>query len=198
MKESIVKDYRLFLSTLKEVSYDKEHKTSLVLDDSKEHRVYNFDGITKKFAGKLQIEIKASCDAYYEKNDDSKYLIEFKNQKEGNIDKQWIRNKIYNSVTTLAMNQDITRGEVADNTTVIVVYNDEQISEKTEFSYNTSDSFNKFAQKMAFLSSKTGIDRYEKKFDLEKYRGVLFKEVYTIDKNIFNSEFIDELFSVNE
>lgn len=196
MKECIVKDYRPFLATLAEVSYDKEHKTSLVSDDSKDHRVYNFDGITKKFAGKLQIEIKASCDAYYVKNDDSGYLIEFKNQQEGNIDKQWIRNKIYNSVTTLAMNRDITRGEVVDKTTVIIVYNDEQVFNKTEFSYNTSDSFNRFAQKMASLSLKTGIDRFEKKFDLERYKGVLFKEVYTVDKNIFNSEFIGELFSV--
>lgn len=194
MKECIVKDYRPFLATLAEVSYDEEHKTSLILDDSKDHRVYNFDGITKNFARKLQIEIKASCDAYYVKNDDSRYLIEFKNQQEGNIDKQWIRNKIYNSVTTLAMNQDITRGEVADNTIVIIVYNDEQVSCKTESGYNTSHSFNSFAEKTASLSLKTGIDRHEKKFDLGKYKGVLFKDIYTVDKKIFNSEFVDELF----
>ena len=53
-----------------------------------------------------------------EKTPQDTYLIEFKNQEEGTIDKKWLKNKIYDSVSTLVMNENITRSDVAGKTTV--------------------------------------------------------------------------------
>lgn len=190
----IIKDYNMFKGTLKEISNDKENKQSLLDDELSEHRILNFDGISGKFCKKVRGEKNFSCDGYYEKSNGNRYLIEFKNQPEGNIDKVWLKNKIYDSISTLVMNENVTRKEVANSTSVIIVYNDEAAEEKTNTSFNSSESFNLFAQKMGVLSKKTGIDSYDKKFDLARYQNLLFKDVYTIDKRIFEKEFINVLF----
>lgn len=190
----IIKDYNTFKGTLKEISRDKFTKQSLLDDELREHKMFNFDGISAKYCKKIRGEKNFSCDGYYEKSNGNRYLIEFKNQPEGNIDKVWLKNKIYDSISTLVMNENITREEVAKRTSVIIVYNDEVAEEKTKTSYNSSEAFNQFSKKMGSLSKKIGIDSYDKKFDLARYQNLLFKDVYTIDKRIFEKEFIDVLF----
>lgn len=50
MSSRVIEHYSPFLSTLSQVSWDSEHEQSLVEDDDKSHRVYNFDGIAKNIA----------------------------------------------------------------------------------------------------------------------------------------------------
>ena len=195
MKERIIKDYRPYLSKLSELSYDEEHAVSLIADDAPNHRMYNFDGISENFFKKVRGEKNKSCDGYFEKNPQETYLVEFKNQEEGSVDKKWLKNKIYDSVSTLVMNENVTREDVAGRTTVIIVYNDDRKQEKTNSDYTTSQAFNAFSEKMAALAGRQGIiDRLGKKFDLERYKGVLFKEVYTVDKKDFEQYFMDIIF----
>lgn len=187
-------DYRQCLATLKEVSFDDDKNISLIDDEQKEHRVYNFDGVSKKLCKKLRGEKNFSCDAYYKKSDEDAYLIEFKNQPEGNIDQKKLRNKIYDSITTIVMNEDILPETVIQRTSVIIVYNNEVETLRDESSYSTSEYFSKFSGKLSCLANKQGLDAFEKKFKLVNYRGALFKEVYTIDKADFVHTFIDYLF----
>ncbi|MGN1167770.1 MAG: hypothetical protein ACI4S2_15235 [Lachnospiraceae bacterium] len=194
MKERVIKDYNKYKAFLYEVSYDKEHKISLINDKNQQNKMYNFDAISKEYCREMRGEKNSSCDAYYEKNLNEAYLIEFKNQDEGNIDKRDINNKIHDSVATLVMNENLSRECVAEKTTVIIVYSDQQETDRTDGSYLPSKAYDSFSQKMAELSGKAGIDSYPKKFDLEKYRGILFKEVYTVGKSVFEKEFIDILF----
>lgn len=194
MKDRIIEDYRPFLSNLSEISYDSEHGVSLIQDKKPNHRMYNFDGISDKFSKKTRGEKNMSCDGYYEKASGDTYLIEFKNQEEGQIDKRWLKNKIYDSISTIVMNENIARKDVAGRTTVIVVYNDKNKEPLNDQSYSTSPAFNKFSQKMAYLAEKRGIDSYDKKFDLVRYKGLLFKDVYTVDKEIFEKDFMDVIF----
>ena len=194
MKERIIKDYRPYLAKLSELSYDKEHNVALIEDDDPMHRMYNFDGISDRFSKKIRGDKNMSCDGYFVKSHQEAYLVEFKNQEEGSIDKKWLKNKIYDSVTTLVMNENVTREDVTGRTTIIIVYNDERKQKKTNSDYNTSQSFNKFSKKMASLSGRQEIDCLDKKFDLEKYKGILFKEVYTVDKKDFEQKFLDIIF----
>jgi hypothetical protein len=122
------------------------------------------------------------------------YLIEFKNQAEGNIDKRNIKNKIHDSVATLVMNEDMLRECVTDKITVIIVYNNEAHDGRTESSYMSSEAYDGFSKKMAELSGMHGLDTYPKKFDLEKYQGFLFKDVYTIGKRAFEEDFVKWIF----
>lgn len=195
MKERIINDYRPYLSKLSELSYDKEHAVSLIADEASNHRMYNFDGISENFFKKVRGEKNKSCDGYFEKNPQETYLVEFKNQEEGSVDKKWLKNKIYDSVSTLVMNENVSREDVAGRTTVIIVYNDGRKQEKTNSDYTTSQAFNAFSKKMAALAGRQGIlDCLDKKFDLERYKGVLFKEVYTVDKKDFEQYFMDIIF----
>lgn len=184
----------MFKGTLKEVSLDDNKEIYLLDDEKQEHRIFNFDGISKAFCRKLRGEKNSSCDGYYIKPDGNAFLVEFKNQPEGNIDKISLKNKIYDSITTLVMNENITRNEVVKRTSVIVVYNDSANQQKSKTSYNTSQAFNSFAKKIAELSEKKGIHSYDKKFGLQCYKDILFHDVFTVDKQIFEQEFMEFLF----
>lgn len=194
MKDRIIKDYRPFLANLSELSCDSEHGNPLIQDNLPWHRMYNFDGISDKFTKMTRGEKNMSCDGYYEKTPDDTYLIEFKNQEEGQIDKRWLKNKIYDSITTIVMNENATRTEVANRTTIIIVYNDKNHESPNNQSYSSSQAFNCFSQKIAQLAAKEGIDCYDKKFDLVRYKGLLFKDVYTVDKEIFERDFLNVIF----
>lgn len=194
MNDGIIKDYRPYLAKLSELSYDEEHEVSLIEDNDLKHRMYNFDGISDKFAQKMRGEKNMSCDGYFEKTSQDTYLVEFKNQEEGKIDKRWLKNKIYDSISTLVMNENVTRKSVADRTTVIIVYNDANQEEKTDEDYSTSEAFNLFSAKMAKLAGKQGVDCLDKKFDLVRYKGILFKDVYTVDRKDFEKYFLNIIF----
>lgn len=194
MNDRLIKDYRPYFAKLCDLSYDKEHGISLINDNDFGHRMYNFDGISDKFCKKVRGEKNMSCDGYLEKTPQDTYLIEFKNQEEGTIDKKWLKNKIYDSVSTIVMNENITRNDVARKTTVIIVYNDDIKQERTNTAYSTSKAFNAFSEKIAMLAGKQEADKLDKKFDLIKYKGILFKDVYTVDKKDFEKYFLSELF----
>ncbi len=65
MNDRLIKDYRPYLAKLSELSYDREHKVSLIEDEDMSHRMFNFDGISDKFS-KRYGEKNMSCDGYYE------------------------------------------------------------------------------------------------------------------------------------
>lgn len=44
----ILEEYKSCLCTIRQLSWDKERKQSLIDDDEKSHKMYNFDGIKKK------------------------------------------------------------------------------------------------------------------------------------------------------
>ena len=188
MNDRLIKDYRPYLAKLSELSYDREHKVSLIEDEDMSHRMFNFDGISDKFSEKTRGEKNMSCDGYYEKTSQDTYLVEFKNQEEGKID------KIYDSIATVVMNKNVTRTDVAGRVTVIIVYNDANHGEKTDSDYSTSEAFNRFSEKLGELSGRKDVDSLPKKFDLERYKGILFKDVYTVDRRNFEKYFLKILF----
>ena len=187
-------DYRSYLSTLKVVSRDKNSQVSLIEDETKEHRLVNFDGIKKKLCKDFRGDALSSCDGYLTK-DGVRYLIEFKNQAEGNIDKTIIKNKAYDSLSLLAMNENLTREELAGETVLIIVFNNEKYVESNR-SYQSSDSLDKMTMKLKQLSKKDGLDQYPKKFDTSRYIDQFYKNVYTIDVKVFKKKFINILFSL--
>lgn len=187
-------EYNNYLITLERASYDNDKSDSLIKDEDYGHRVYNFDAISMKICKKLRGEKNYSCDSYYIKNSNDSFLIEFKNQAEGNIDRVKLKNKIYDSITTLAMNENLSPKEIADRTSVIIVYNNAQETVKDEYSYSNSKAMSKLSRKLSELAKKKDLDSFEKKFDLSKLKGKLFKEVYTVDKEDFEKTFIEYLF----
>ena len=87
------------------------------------------------------------------------------------------------------MNENVTRTDVAGRVTVIIVYNDANHGEKTDSDYSTSEAFNRFSEKLGELSGRKDVDSLPKKFDLERYKGILFKDVYTVEMCIRDSPY---------
>lgn len=189
----LIEDYRSYLSTLKVVSRDKNSQVSLIEDETKEHRLVNFDGVKKKLCKDFRGDALSSCDGYLNKGG-VRYLIEFKNQAEGNIDKTIIKNKAYDSLSLLAMNENLTREELAGDTVLVIVFNNEKYVESNH-SYQSSDSLDKLTMKLKRLSKKDELDQYPKKFDTRRYINQFYKNVYTIDIKVFKKKFMDILFS---
>ena len=190
----IIEDYNRYLCKISELSWDKQMKVSLIEDDEKQHRMYNFDGIKKTICKKIRGEKNFSCDAYWEKNS-KKYFIEFKNQAEGNISRENLWNKAYDSAAMVLVNENITREELAQKAVLIIVY-DNQRHIPDASSYNPSESMDKFTQKLKGFAKLTGVDQLPVKFGLDKFNGILYREVHTLGVEDFKKFFYPVLFDI--
>ena len=187
-----VKEYRSFLCSLSEASRDKENHEIPIHDEDPSHRVVNFDGVKKNICKFYRGEGACSCDAYLE-NDNIRYLIEFKNQSEGNVDVTNIKNKAFDSMALLMMNDDLCRSHLAEQTVLIVVYNEKKYTPDRS-SYPSSPSADKFTRKMKELAGKKGLESYPVKFGLQPYIGEMYHNIYTVDVDVFQNEFFPVLF----
>lgn len=86
--------YKQYEDTLKNTSYDKDNDEYLC---SKENKVINFDTLSLKFNKEKG---KKRVDALFEKNKEL-FLVEFKNQKQSDIDKEDIKGKFKDSLNLL-------------------------------------------------------------------------------------------------
>lgn len=190
----IIDSYSKYLCSVSELSRDKDRGISFIEDDEKSHRMYNFDGIKKTICKKIRGEKNYSCDAYWEKNN-KKYFIEFKNQAEGNISRENLWNKAYDSAAMLLINENITREELAQKAVLIIVYNNQRhLSDAS--SYNPSQSMDKFTKKIKGFAKLTGVDQLPVKFGLDKFKGILYHEVHTLGVEDFKKYFYPVLFDL--
>ncbi len=190
----LIDNYSTYLCSISELSWDKDRGISFIQDDEKSHRMYNFDGIKKTICKKIRGEKNFSCDAYWEKNS-KKYFIEFKNQAEGNISRENLWNKAYDSAAMVLVNENITREELAQKAVLIIVY-DNQRHIPDASSYNPSESMDKFTRKLKGFAKLTGVDQLPVKFGLDKFNGILYREVHTLGVEDFKKYFYPVLFDI--
>ena len=188
-------EYNRFICPLKALSKDDSNNICLIDDETEEHRMYNFDAITKKINLKYRGERAFSCDAYYKDKIGKRYLIEFKNQQEGNIDRKEIRNKIYDSISTILINENEQLSNLSRKLTVILVYNNSAKYSKNSFSYKTSEAVERFKEKLAGYGNIADMQKRREVFNLEEYRGVFCVDAYAVDKNSFEENVLPEIFS---
>lgn len=150
--------------------------------------------LKKQSAKKFVVKKNFSCDAYWEKNS-KKYFIEFKNQAEGNISRENLWNKAYDSAAMVLVNENITREELAQKAVLIIVY-DNQRHIPDASSYNPSESMDKFTQKLKGFAKLTGVDQLPVKFGLDKFNGILYREVHTLGVEDFKKFFYPVLFDI--
>lgn len=184
-----INSYNMFLCDLKRLSYDKTSKESLIDDSTDEHRMINFDKVKSKLCKYLRGDANNSCDGYWE-NEGIRYLIEFKNQCEANVDRVSLKNKAYDSISLLLVNENLTRETLASETILIVVYNDGKYKRNGQ-TYSSSEAMDKMTQKLKGFAGKG-----EKivKFGLADLEGKLFKEIHTIQIEEFRNTFYPLLF----
>ena len=173
-------------STLNETSKDDEGNT--VVDY--QNPVYNFDIITRDIADIYRVKKPHnSCDALYVKDDAHIYLMEFKNVRKSRVPKKELHRKAYDSIMTLQMAffPELSLDELKMRVVLIVIYNNDGIVEKEQ----DSISFDAFKSKLSSLSK----SQNEILFGLEIFRGILYKDVLTLEKQEYEETIHNEIFS---
>ena len=174
-------------STLSETSKDDEGNA--VVDY--QNPVYNFDSITSDIANIYRVKKPhKSFDALYIKDNSHIYLIEFKNIRRSRIPKKELHQKAYDSIMTLQMVffPNLSLNELKTRVVLIIIYNDDDgIVEKEQ----DSISFDALKRKMCDLS------KCQNKilFDLEIFRGILYKDVLTLEKQEYIKTMHNVIFS---
>lgn len=176
-------------STLKETSKDDSDKNNVVYLVNDTHEADDFDEVSKQIAKKVRLGNKPrSCDALYRSG---KYynLIEFKNRKSADLrrDKAELHEKAFDSLGQLAiyLNYQGNLDDLARETRMIVVYNDNKGTEDPKTDIASSKSINGITQKLKQFSKAADLDSYPIQFRLECVKGLLYHQVITIDVSDF-------------
>ena len=173
-------------STLRERAKDDRGQTFI----KREQEVYDFDAITQQVADMYRNKKPAaSCDALYMKDARHIYLIEFKNARRSRIGKKFFMQKAYDSVWTVAFAfyHDLPLEELKNRLYLVVVFNDEEYVEKEE----ESRYFQAFKETVGQLAGQ----KERILFGLDIYKGTLYSEIYTIEKEVFMKQFYNEIFN---
>lgn len=103
---------------------------------------YSLDKIAQKDFSRYSGKNLASCDSISLGEDGSYYLIEFKNQRSGNIDGQEIRKKILDSVSLIryAFSPNVSMGDLHKRIRVYVVFPDQEAFLKIAKTVSSSGS----------------------------------------------------------
>lgn len=143
--------------------------------------VVNFDIAKDRYVRNLHLShAPASCDALY-RDDDGYYFIEFKN---GAIDKKTsadIKRKVYDSMLVFMDKTNAVVGDMREQCTLILVYNDAKLHNDQEYSdcVQTS-SLNSIENAVHKLAGENMM-----RFGLHFFRKLYLKEVYTFTREEF-------------
>lgn len=182
--------------TLKETSKD-DNGNFYLIDDS-DIEVYNFDKIKKYVSKKLRGKLDpSSSDAFYYKNENEAYLIEFKNQPHQNVDTEGIRKKAYDNIFLLLLTfyPDLTVEELTKKLVFIVVFNENKNNDDLSTKMNISKNYNNIVDRMAELAGKKGMEKLPVYYELDRIKGNLYKEIFTVDVEVFNSQLKNIIFN---
>lgn len=168
--------YNQIKSTLTETSKDDDGNS--VIESTQE--VYDFDEIAQAVAKDYRIsKPQRSCDALYIKDNDNIFLLEFKNTRSSRVPRKSLKEKAYDSIMTLmfAFFPEYSLNDIKNKVTLVVVYNNEIGAE----SIPKSEAIDKMKRKLqGFSDGNRNI-----LFELEIYKDVLYKDIYTVDKSEF-------------
>lgn len=102
-------------------------------------------------------------------------------------------NKAYDSAALLLLNEGITREQMVENTVLIVVYNNSNYI-RDNSSYSPSTSWDKFGRKVKGLAKISEENEFIINFELSKYIGYMYREVYTLNVQDFVNVFYPKFF----
>ena len=179
-------DQQKIKSTLGKTSADDEGNQVLQSDEA----VYDFDEITNEAAVVYRNKkALASCDALYIKNEKEFFLFEFKNVRKSRISWKQLYSKAYDSVWILQtiFFPDLSINEMKERLTMLVIYNDDGVVEKEQ----DSPAFEALKSKMKQLAA----NQEQILFDLDIFKGFLYKDILTVEKDIYTKKYHRQIFS---
>ena len=162
-----IPEFKSSISELKKTSYDnsnKQYMTESTLN------VCDFDNVAKDYCDNIKTKhCTSSVDAFYIDKNNEMYLIEFKN---GKVKPSEIKKKIYETLLVMA---DILKTHISD----------------------TRESLNFILVSSKIKSSKKIREHVgdkattnESEFDILKFKNIFFKEVFTLNQEEFENDFV--------
>lgn len=182
----------------------KEYETSLrecSKNDSgepvtlKENVAYKFDDMSALEATLYRRKKKLrSADALYIRNEKEIYFFEFKNARKSHVPWKNVHEKAHDSIMTLQvlLLPELSLNDCAKRTTYFLIYNNKAVKE-TE---NLSDSFEKLKKTMRDMAMKT--ENHPILGNMQIYKDTFYKDVYTLDVDAFEEEFLENIYGKNE
>lgn len=166
--------------TIKQCSFDDDNKEFLSYSEGE---VINFDKVKEEFVRPKNLREICSNDAlFYNEDEDTYYFIEFKNGKIKSDTKKNIRTKIYDSYIIFLKYFGV---EICDTKiNYILVYNEDK-NPKNVGNANLSGA----------LASRS--NNHIIRFGLNKFKGYIFEEMFTVSQSEFKEKFSDKWFCVS-
>lgn len=201
--------YDQYLSTLSQISADTSHKDkdgNLVVMTSSTAQAIEFDTFLEDYLKAIYAKAAKtnSVDAFCLL--DGKYcLIEFKN---GEIDKEQVRNKITSSVSSIVFKDNISPEYFRDNSMFILVYNKNSSGGLSPEAYEHHNEYvyllkpkeiNPSVSKdiiLNHISNKSGQPIV--RFKLKMFKNLFFSQVMTMDKEIFEEYIKNKTITIPE
>lgn len=187
--------------SLKQTSVDKSRKKKGIVEymTESEMQVINFDSVKEDYVkkGRLKLsEVPSSNDALFLGKDGRVCFIEFKNGEIDSMKNLKVKLKIYDSILIFL---DIIKEDLQysrENIDYILVFNENKKHTTKHFSgknmerllrseVNESDARSTIT---GILTEKSGKEYIQ--FDLEKYKGFIFREVHTYTRSQFERKFV--------
>lgn len=173
------------VSTFKETSKDTDSELPIYMTDS-EIEVFNFDKVKECYIKGMKLSYTpCSIDALYIGKDGQLYFVEFKN---GVMKKDKVFN-VYNKIyDSLLIFNDILCKNVSfcrENVNFILVYNESKNPNKSN-EINHGDSAKATISKYFYAKAHKKYVR----FDLERFKTLYFRDVFTYTESEFNDIFL--------
>lgn len=191
------------VTELRETSKSRDDGCYLLDSKYKNMKVYHFDAIKKVLCNHYRKKQElGSCDAYYEEqNHRNSILIEFKNTAHERMKEFWnsFDEKAFDShmilLETFWNNGKVKK--IAENTTLLIVYNDQLNYENAIVSFNRNlnkveplkGSTKRNSKTPELFESEEEYEEAKKKF-VEKFKGDFYKEVEFMEKKDFEEFYL--------
>ena len=176
--------YKEYESTIKTVSQSDRGENFIESDI----KVYDFDKFTADICNCYRDKkYLNSVDAFAVSDDNEFLFIEFKNVRKSHFPKRSVSPKAFDSIyiAQFFLDEKYSIDFLKEHSILIVVYNDDAVSETQK--ENKSGDFEKIKKKIGVYAQ---IDKEsEILFNLEKYKGILYKDIFTISKKEFMNKY---------
>lgn len=182
-------------TTLKQTSKDDRDKKNVQYMTEIKDMVYDYDEIKNQYIKNMKLSnTPYSNDTLLQRGKDW-YFIEFKN---GDIDNRInaeIKMKLYDSLLMLLDLLEETISFSRQHVNYILVYNENIVHKSTKFRNELNISEIQPSGFRNFFTSALNQKAKNKKalFDLERYKKLYFKEVYTVPKGQFDRFYQEQL-----
>lgn len=183
LEESKTPIYITSKSDTKDASLSEEDL--YLLPASENQIVYNLDQVAELIGKKYRkSKPTKSADAFYVSISSEEYfLIEFKNTCKNHVPKNELFVKAYDSMflIQLILNGKWSFEDLRKRLTYIVVYNNHAKQKETSYIQDSPSIIN-FADTLGKLAQENFRDVNKVHFNLDVYKEVFFKKIYTVDK----------------